>query len=194
MGISPAMVYTDADRNAPHTRAGDEAIAIGASYLDIERIVGAAKHVGADAIHPGYGFLSENAGFAEACQSAGLIFIGPSPDVIRKMGLKSSARELAASTGVPVVPGDMQFPVIIKASAGGGGRGMRIVRDPNQFHEAFESARGEAERTFGDGPMLVERYIEGARHVEVQLFGDMHGNPIPPFQPHSSLQPPPPNI
>src|SRR5258708_20571922 len=115
MGISPAVVYTEADRNAPHTRAGDEAIAIGASYLDRERIVEAAQRVGADAIHPGYGFLSENAGFAEACQSAGLIFIGPSPDVIRKMGLKTAARELAASAGVPVVtpfdrPAYMQFP------------------------------------------------------------------------------------
>src|SRR5260370_31210973 len=125
MGISPAMVYTDADRNAPHTRAGDEAIAIGTSYLDIERIVGAAKHVGADAIHPGYGFLSENAGFAEACQSTGLIFIGPSPDVIRKMGLKTAARELAASACITVVPRDMQFPDIFKASAGGGGRGLQ---------------------------------------------------------------------
>ncbi len=181
MGISTAVVYTEADRNAPHTRAGDEAIAIGASYLDRERIVEAAQRVGADAIHPGYGFLSENAGFAEACQSAGLIFIGPSPDVIRKMGLKTAARELAAAVGVPVVPGDMQFPVIIKASAGGGGRGMRIVRDPVKFQEEFESARSEAERSFGDGSMLVERYIEGARHVEVQIFGDAHGNLIHEF-------------
>src|SRR5437879_4755879 len=106
MGISPSVVYTDADRNVPHARAGDEAVAIGASYLDIERIVEAAQRVGADAVHPGYGFLSENAGFAEACGNAGLIFIGPTPDVIRKMGLKSTARELAASAGVPVVPGD----------------------------------------------------------------------------------------
>ena len=157
MGISPSVVYADADRNAPHARVGDEAVAIGASYLDIERIVEAAQRVGAEAVHPGYGFLSENAGFAEACRTAGLIFIGPSEDVIRKMGLKTSARELAASAGVPVVPGDMQFPVIIKASAGGGGRGMRIVRDPTQFQEAFESARSESERSFGDGSMLVER-------------------------------------
>jgi len=188
MGISPAVVYTEADRNAPHTRAGDEAIAIGASYLDIERIVGAAKHVGANAIHPGYGFLSENAGFAEACQSAGLIFIGPSAEVIRKMGLKTAARELAAAAGVPVVPGNMQFPVIIKASAGGGGRGMRIVRDPAKFQEEFESARSEAERSFGDGSMLVERYIEGARHVEVQIFGDAHGNLIHLFERDCSVQ------
>jgi propionyl-CoA carboxylase alpha chain len=188
MGISPAVVYTEADRNAPHSRAGDEAVAIGGSYLDIERIVGAAKHVGAHAIHPGYGFLSENAGFAEACERAGLIFIGPSPDVIRKMGLKTAARELAASAGVPVVPGDMQFPVIIKASAGGGGRGMRIVRDPTQFQEALESAQSEAERSFGDGTMLVERYIEGARHVEVQIFGDLHGNLIHLFERDCSVQ------
>jgi propionyl-CoA carboxylase alpha chain len=188
MGISPAVVYTEADRNAPHTRAGDEAIAIGESYLDIESIVEAAQRVDADAVHPGYGFLSENAGFAEACQSAGLIFIGPSPDAIRKMGLKSTARELATSVGVPVVPGDMQFPVIIKASAGGGGRGMRIVRDPTRFQEAFESARSEAERSFGDGSLLVERYIEGARHVEVQIFGDAHGNLIHLFERDCSVQ------
>jgi propionyl-CoA carboxylase alpha chain len=188
MGISPAAIYTEADRNAPHTLAGDEAVAIGASYLDVDGIVSAAKRVGADAIHPGYGFLSENAGFAEACQSAGLIFIGPSPDVIRKMGLKTAARELAASVGVPVVPADMQFPVIIKASAGGGGRGMRIVRDPAKFQEEFEYARSEAERSFGDGSMLVERYIEGARHVEVQIFGDAHGNLINLFERDCSVQ------
>jgi acetyl/propionyl-CoA carboxylase alpha subunit len=188
MGISPAAVYTEVDRNAPHVRAGDEAVAIGASYLDIEKIVDAAKRVGADAIHPGYGFLSENAGFAEACGNAGLIFIGPSPDVIRKMGRKSTARELAVAAGVPVVPGEMEFPVIIKASAGGGGRGMRIVRDPAQFQEAFESARSEAERSFGDGSMLVERYIEDARHVEVQIFGDLHGKLIHLFERDCSVQ------
>ncbi len=188
MGISPAVIYTEADRNAPHTRAGDEAIAIGASYLDIGKIIDASKHVGAEAIHPGYGFLSENAEFAEACERAGLIFIGPSADVIRKLGLKSTARELAEAAGVPVVPGDMQFPVIIKASAGGGGRGMRIVRDPTQFQDAFESARSEAERSFGDGTMLVERYVEGARHVEVQIFGDAHGNVIHLFERDCSVQ------
>jgi len=188
MGISPVVVYTEADRDAPHARAGDEAFAIGASYLDIERIVEAARRVGADAVHPGYGFLSENAGFADACERAGLIFIGPSADVIRKLGLKSTARELAASAGVPVVPGGMQFPVIIKASAGGGGRGMRIVRDPTQFQEAYESARSEAERSFSDGTMLVERYIEGARHVEVQIFGDAHGNLIHLFERDCSVQ------
>jgi acyl-CoA carboxylase subunit alpha len=188
MGISPAVVYTEVDRNAPHTRAGDEAVAIGESYLDIAKIVEAAQRVGADAIHPGYGFLSENAGFAEACKNAGLIFIGPSPDVIRKMGLKSAARELAASAGVPVVPGEMQFPVIIKASAGGGGRGMRIVHDAAQFQEAFESARSEAQRSFGDDSLLVEQYIEGARHVEVQIFGDPHGNLIHLFERDCSVQ------
>jgi acetyl/propionyl-CoA carboxylase alpha subunit len=188
MGISPAVVYTEADRKAPHTSAGDEAIAICSSYLEIEKIVEAARRVGADAIHPGYGFLSENAGFAEACQSAGLIFIGPSPEVIRKMGLKTAARELAASAGVPVVPGDMQFPVLIKASAGGGGRGMRIVRDPAKFQEEFESAQSEAQRSFGDGLMLVERYIDGARHVEVQIFGDAHGNLIHLFERDCSVQ------
>jgi len=193
MGISPAVVYTEADSNAPHTRAGDEAIAIGASYLDIEKIIDASKRVGADTIHPGYGFLSENAAFAEACERAGLIFIGPTADVIRKMGLKSTARELARAAGVPIVPvfavaGEMEFPVIIKASAGGGGRGMRIVRDRIQFQDAFESARSEAARSFGDDAMLVERYIEGARHVEVQIFGDLHGNVIHLFERDCSVQ------
>jgi acyl-CoA carboxylase subunit alpha len=187
-GISPSVIYTDADRNAPHTRAGDEAIAIGPSYLDIQKIIDASKRVGAEAIHPGYGFLSENAEFAEACERAGPLFIGPSPDVIRKLGLKSTARELAEAAGVPVVPRDMQFPVIIKASAGGGGRGMRIVRDPTQFQEALESARSEAGRAFGDGTTLVERYVEGARHVEVQIFGDSHGNVIHLFERDCSVQ------
>jgi propionyl-CoA carboxylase alpha chain len=193
MGIGPAMIYSENDRDAPHTRAGDEAISIGDSYLDIERVIDAAHKLNADAIHPGYGFLSENADFAQACARAGLTFIGPSPDVIRKMGLKKTAREIAASAGVPVVPAfdagaAMQFPVLIKASAGGGGRGMRIVTEPAQFEEAFRSARSEAERSFGDGSLIIERYVEGARHIEFQIFGDAHGTLIHLFERDCSIQ------
>jgi propionyl-CoA carboxylase alpha chain len=193
MGISPVVVYTDADRNAPHTRAGDRAVAIGASYLDIDRVIAAARVTGAEAIHPGYGFLAENADFAAACQQDGFVFIGPSPDAIRTMGLKTQARELAASAGVPIVPAFhrdhvTEFPVLIKASAGGGGRGMRIVTEHSQLAEALESAKSEAERSFGDGSLLIERYIEGARHVEIQIFGDKHGNVIHLFERDCSVQ------
>ncbi|HLG97356.1 MAG TPA: biotin carboxylase N-terminal domain-containing protein [Bryobacteraceae bacterium] len=193
MGISPTVIFSDADRDAPHTRAGDEAVAIGPSYLAIEAIIGAAQRVRADAIHPGYGFLAENADFAEACRSAGLIFVGPPPEAIRMMGLKTSAREIAARAGVPVVPAydslaEIQFPVLIKASAGGGGRGMRIVRSAEELQEALEAARGEAERAFGDQTLLLERYIPDARHVEFQIFGDHHGNLIHLFERDCSLQ------
>ena len=186
-------MYSDADRAAYHTRAADEAVAIGASYLDIERMVEAARRVGADAIHPGYGFLAENAEFAEACGQAGIVFIGPSPQTIRKMGLKTAARELAAAAGVPVAPaygrGDaMEYPVLIKASAGGGGRGMRIVREAGELDAALESAAREAERSFGNGELLIEKFVEGARHVEFQIFGDQHGNLIHLFERDCSLQ------
>ena len=193
MGISPVVIYSDADRDAPHRRAGDEAIAIGPSYLAIEKIIGAARTAGADAVHPGYGFLSENADFAEACRAAGIIFIGPTPEAIRMMGLKNGARDIAASAGVPVVPAyesisHIQYPVLIKASAGGGGRGMRIVHSADDLDAALESARGEAERAFGDGALLLERYIQDARHVEFQIFGDHHGNVIHLFERDCSLQ------
>jgi acetyl/propionyl-CoA carboxylase alpha subunit len=193
MGICPVVIYSDADRGAPHSRAGDEAVPIGASYLAIERIVAAARTAGADAIHPGYGFLSENSDFAEACRSAGILFIGPTPECIRMMGLKTAAREIAAAAGVPVVPAyesisHIEYPVLIKASAGGGGRGMRIVTAAEQIEDAMESARGEAERAFGDGSLLLERYIEDARHVEFQIFGDQHGNVIHLFERDCSLQ------
>ena len=187
------MVYSDADRNSPHVRAGDEAVHIGASYLAIDAIIDAARKVGANAVHPGYGFLSENGDFAEACVHAGLIFIGPSAKAIRAMGLKKAGREIAVAAGVPVVPsfesgGDLQFPVLIKASAGGGGRGMRIVTESSQLDSALESAEREAERAFGDGSLLIERYIEGARHVEIQIFGDLHGNLIHMFERDCSVQ------
>lgn len=193
MGISPVAIYSDQDLAAPHARAGDEAVAIGASYLDIGEIIVAAHRASADAVHPGYGFLSENAHFAEACHAAGLTFIGPTPDAIRKMGLKTRAREIAAAAGVPVVPRfdagpSIEFPVLIKASAGGGGRGMRIVTGADQLEEALASAARESDRAFGDGSLLVERYIEGARHVEVQIFGDHHGKLIHLYERDCSIQ------
>jgi acetyl/propionyl-CoA carboxylase alpha subunit len=194
MGISPVAVFSDADRDSPHVWAGDQAAAIGPSYLNIDRMIDAARRTNADAIHPGYGFLAENADFAEACQRAGVVFIGPTPNVIRMMGLKTGGREIAASAGVPVVPGydpasrEMTFPVLIKASAGGGGRGMRMVRESSELAEALESARREAERAFGDGSLLIERYIEDARHVEFQIFGDSRGNVIQLFERDCSVQ------
>jgi len=194
MGISPVVVFSDADSNAPHARAGDEAVGIGASYLNIDRMVDAVRKANADAIHPGYGFLAESSDFADACERAGILFIGPSAAVIRRMGLKTGGREIARSAGVPVVPAydpsdrAIQFPVLIKASAGGGGRGMRIVRKSSELPEALESARREAERSFGDGSLLIERYIENARHVEFQIFGDQHGNLIHLFERDCSVQ------
>jgi len=187
-------VFSDIDRYSPHIRAGDQAASIGPSYLNIDRIIDAARRTNADAIHPGYGFLAENADFAEACESAGMVFIGPSPNVIRMMGLKTGGREIAAAAGVPVVPDydpasrDIQFPVLIKASAGGGGRGMRIVRESSELAEALDSARREAERAFGDGSLLIERFIEDARHVEFQIFGDSHGNLVHLFERDCSVQ------
>ena len=193
MGISPVTVYTDADFSSPHLRAGDESVAISASYLDIDRILDAARKTSADAIHPGYGFLAENADFADACQRAGLTFIGPPADAIRNMGSKIAARQIAASAGVPVVTAidptaAIQFPVLIKASAGGGGRGMRIVASAAQQDEALQSARSEAERAFGDGTLLIERYIANARHIEFQILGDHHGNLIHLFERDCSIQ------
>jgi acetyl-CoA carboxylase biotin carboxylase subunit len=209
MGITAVAVYSDADTNALHTRSADEAVHLGSaisedSYLNIAKIIEAAHRTGADAIHPGYGFLSENAEFAEACEEAGMIFIGPSPQAIRQMGLKSTARRLMAEAGVPVVPGDdgqnqsseslraqmlkIGFPVLVKAAAGGGGRGMRVVRSESEIEEAVDSARREAERSFGEGSLLIERFIERARHVEFQILGDHHGNLLHLFERDCSLQ------
>ena len=194
MGLSTCAVYSNADCNSPHARAADEAVAIGESYLNIDRILDAAKKTGSDAIHPGYGFLAENADFAEECGRAGFTFIGPSADAIRKMGHKTTARAIAADAGVPIVPTaaiasqPLEFPLIIKAAAGGGGRGMRIVRSIGEHQEALASAKSEAERAFGDGSLYNERYIENARHVEFQIFGDHHGNLIHLFERDCSIQ------
>src|SRR6266542_4121696 len=209
MGIETVAVYSDADAGAPHVRFAGEAVHLGAapareSYLRIEKIIEAASRTGAEAIHPGYGFLSENAEFAESCAGVGIVFIGPPAAAIRAMGLKNSARRLAAEAGAPVVPGydgedqsaetlrermiEIGFPVLIKASAGGGGKGMRVVRAESAIDGAIEAARREAEKAFGDGSLLVEKYIEGARHVEVQILGDARGNLVHLFERDCSLQ------
>jgi acetyl-CoA carboxylase biotin carboxylase subunit len=209
MGIETVAVYSDADADSPHVRFAGEAVHLGAapaqeSYLRIEKVIEAASRTGAEAIHPGYGFLSENAEFAESCAAVGIVFIGPPAAAIRAMGLKSPARRLAAEAGATVVPGydgedqsaetlrvrmiEIGFPVLIKASAGGGGKGMRVVRAKSEVDGAIESARREAEKAFGDGSLLVEKYIEGARHVEVQILGDARGNLVHLFERDCSLQ------
>lgn len=200
MGIRSVAVYSEADREATHVQLADEAVLIGPaaareSYLNIASILEAARLSAADAIHPGYGFLAENADFAAACEKAGITFIGPRSEVIRAMGSKAGARKLAEEAGVPVLPGGSEaefasigLPLLIKASAGGGGRGMRIVRSPGEFVEAMAAARGEAERAFGDGTLLVEKYVERARHVEIQIFGDHHGNLMHLYERDCSIQ------
>src|SRR6478672_2699267 len=195
MGIATVAVYSDFDHDALHVRLADQAVPIGGaaakeSYLNIEKIIAAARLTGADAIHPGYGFVAENAEFAAACEDAGIVFIGPRASVIRALGSKSEARKLAQEAGVPVVPtpAENDFPKLIKASLGGGGRGMRIVRNAAEFKDAFAAARGEAERAFGDGTLLVEKYVEGARHVEVQIFGDHHGGVMHLYERDCSVQ------
>ena len=195
MGIAPVAVYSDFDRNALHVRMADQAVPIGdssprESYLNIEKIIAAARKTEADAIHPGYGFLAENADFAAACEDAGIAFIGPRSSVIRAMGSKIEARKLAQAAGAPVAPapGENEFPKLVKASAGGGGRGMRIARSAAEYKDALSAAAGEAERAFGDGTLLVEKYIEDARHIEVQVFGDHHGNVMHLFERDCSIQ------
>ena len=199
LGYETVAVHSDADAGALHVRAADRACLIGgaapsASYLRIDAILDAARRSGADAIHPGYGFLAENAAFARACRTEGLVFIGPSSEAIELMGDKARAKDMMARAGVPCIPGyqgDDQsderlaaeaerigFPVMIKASAGGGGRGMRRARGRDEFVHLLRSARSEAEHAFGDPTLLLERAIEGARHVEIQVFGDRHGNAI----------------
>ena len=199
LGYGVVAVYSDADRNARHVREADAAVAIGAalpaqSYLNIEAIIAAAKASGADAVHPGYGVLAENEDFAASCRAAGLVFVGPSPEAIKAMGNKAGAKQIMAEAGVPVVPGyqgedqgeatmlrearRIGFPVMIKAVAGGGGRGMRLVTDEMTFAAALRSARSEANAAFGDATVILERAIENPRHIEIQVFGDCHGNAV----------------
>jgi 3-methylcrotonyl-CoA carboxylase alpha subunit len=209
LGIRTVAVYSDADAKALHVRMADEAMHIGPSparesYLRGDRIIEAAKATGAEAIHPGYGFLSENADFAQAVIDAGLIWVGPKPDSIRAMGLKDAAKKLMAEAGVPVTPGYLGedqdpkrlkqeaalvgYPVLIKAVAGGGGKGMRRVDEPTGFDDALDSAKREAASSFGDDRVLIEKYISSPRHIEVQVFGDSHGNVVHLFERDCSLQ------
>jgi 3-methylcrotonyl-CoA carboxylase alpha subunit len=209
LGARAVAVYSEADAAARHVRLADEAVCIGAasareSYLNIGRIIDAARATGAQAIHPGYGFLSENEEFAEACAAAGLVFIGPPIAAIRAMGSKSAAKTLMDKAGVPLVPGyhgdnqDAQFlateaarigwPVLIKASAGGGGKGMRIVRSAGEFADALASCQREAAASFGDDRVLIEKYLDRPRHIEMQVFGDTYGNVVHLFERDCSVQ------
>ncbi|MDI6911406.1 biotin carboxylase N-terminal domain-containing protein [Nocardioides sp.] len=193
MGIRTVAIYTDLDRTAPHVRAADEAQRVD-SYLDIEAVVAAARAAGADAVHPGYGFLSERSAFARAVEDAGLTLVGPSAAVMDAMGRKDAAREIAVAAGVPVVPRgedaakSWQGPVLVKAAAGGGGKGMRVVRDEGDLAEARAAAAREALGAFGDDTLLIEKYVERGRHIEVQILGDAHGNVIHLFERDCSTQ------
>ena len=209
MGIGSVAVYSDADAQALHVGMADEAVHIGPapatdSYLKADAIIEAARRTGAQAIHPGYGFLAENAAFAEACAAAGITFVGPSADAIRAMGLKDAAKKLMEEAGVPVVPGyhgqdqatetleaaagDIGFPVLIKAVAGGGGKGMRRVDHAHEFEAALTAAQREAKGAFGDDRVLVEKFITKPRHIEVQVFGDTHGTVVHLFERDCSIQ------
>ncbi|WP_328527955.1 ATP-grasp domain-containing protein [Nocardioides sp. NBC_00368] len=189
LGIRTIAIYTALDADAPHVRDADEAVEV-ASYLDADVVVAAAAEAGAEAIHPGYGFLSERAEFARAVTKAGLTWVGPTPEVIEQMGRKDAAREIAVAAGVPVVPRgeDSPYPLLVKAAAGGGGKGMRIVRSPEELDEARAAAAREALSAFGDETLLIEKYVERGRHIEVQVFGDTHGNVIHLFERDCSTQ------
>ncbi len=189
LGLRSIAIYTDLDLAAPHVRAADAAVRV-ESYLDIDAVVAAALGAGADAIHPGYGFLSERAEFARAVEAAGIKLVGPSAEVMDRMGRKDAAREIAVAAGVPVVPRgeDAGFPVLVKAAAGGGGKGMRIVREQGEFDAAVASAKREALSAFGDDTMLVEKYVEHGRHIEVQVLADAHGNVVHLFERDCSTQ------
>ena len=199
LGIQTVAVYSEADRESLHVRFADDDVCIGPapareSYLRIPRLIAAAEITGADAIHPGYGFLAENAEFAETCAASNITFIGPTPEQIRVMGDKAAARKAMADVGVPIIPGtpgpvedaeealglarEIGFPVIIKAAAGGGGKGMRVAKDADDFSRSFQLARSEALSAFGNGEVYVEKYLARPRHIEFQIMGDKHGNTI----------------
>ena len=209
MGMRTIAVYSDADSNSRHVRLADAAYRIGPapaaeSYLNIEAILKAAELSGADAIHPGYGFLSENFKFAESCLKKGFAFVGPSPEAIGVMGQKDEAKKLMSGAGVPIVPGcnDLEidlkvlmsearkvgYPVLIKAAAGGGGRGMRAVSREVDLTDALQAAKREAESAFGNGRLLLEKLIMNPRHIEVQVFADSHGNVVHMFERDCSVQ------
>ena len=212
MGLPSVAVYSDCDRDARHVREADQAFHIGPSeasqsYLRIDRLVDVARRAGADAVHPGYGFLAENAAFARACQDAGLTFVGPTADVIALMGSKTAARAAAIRAGVPVVPGTERplddavgeseiaaiadrvgYPLLVKAVAGGGGKGMRAVEDPASLASAVRTARSEAGSAFGDTAIYIERRIRRPRHIEIQLLGDHHGTVVPFVERECSIQ------
>jgi acetyl-CoA carboxylase biotin carboxylase subunit len=209
MGIKTVAVYSEADRDALHVRYADEAVCIGPaasnqSYLVMDKIIDSAKKTGAQAIHPGYGFLSENAAFARALREAGITLIGPSPESMEMMGDKLSAKAAAKKYNIPLVPGtdyaitdveeakrvaaSVGFPILIKASAGGGGKGMRIVETADQFEENLQRAVSEAQSAFGDGSVFIERYVGSPRHIEIQVLGDTHGNVVYLFERECSVQ------
>jgi 3-methylcrotonyl-CoA carboxylase alpha subunit len=209
MGLRTVAVYSEADRDAMHVALADEAVLLGParardSYLNIERLIAAARETGAEAVHPGYGFLSENAEFAQACADAGLVFVGPTADMMTAMGSKSGSKMLMEKAGVPLVPGyhgeaqdeatlaksadKIGFPVLVKASAGGGGRGMRVVNSAGELSAAIVSAKREAKAAFGDDRMLIEKFVQNPRHIEVQIIGDSHGNLLSLFERECTLQ------
>ena len=209
LGLRSIAVYSEADADALHVRLADEARLIGPapaaeSYLDIPAVIEAARQSGAEAVHPGYGFLAENADFAAACAGAGLVFVGPPPEAIRAMGSKSEAKTRMEQAGVPLVPGyhgasqdlavlertarAVGYPVLIKASAGGGGKGMRVVEQPRDFDAAVQAAKREAAAAFGDDQVLVEKYLTHPRHIEVQIFADGQGNTLHLFERDCSIQ------
>lgn len=209
MGIKTVAIYSEADRNALHVRYADEAVCVGPapsseSYLRADVIIDACRQLNVDAIHPGYGFLSENAGFARAVRDAGLIFVGPSPESIEVMGSKLAAKAAVAAYNIPMVPGtpsaitdrteakrisaEIGYPILIKASAGGGGKGMRVVENEAQFDEQMDRAVSEAQSAFGDGSVFIEKYVTSPRHVEIQVLGDQHGTIIHLFERECSVQ------
>jgi acetyl-CoA carboxylase biotin carboxylase subunit len=208
MGVRTVAIYSDVDRNGLHVRFADEAYSCGPppareSYLVMERVLDIAKRAGVDAIHPGYGFLAENGEFADLCAKQGIVFIGPTGDVMRSMGDKVTARRTMEKAGVPIVPGatralsdeeavafakEIGLPVMVKASAGGGGKGMRLVHEPKDLAQALARARGEAKASFGDDSLYIEKFVEQPRHIEIQVLADSHGNTIHLFERECSIQ------